>query len=256
MSGGVPVPVDRLQDVTCVRRMAFHGDHIICRLGDQGRGLAGGVQRIHCDDMSCDVTPLQQVLGGRDLATLVVEVEHRKRRTGRMIGERDRLVMPLPVAVGGTDALAIRRPCCRERKTRACPTMHDILERLGVDGLEHVVDRGLGDRVLTSRRKSGISASSASSERMHHAPRMTQSVMECQRKNADRHIFFARCSADPKRTDSGRNDVPSETKLARATDQHVLSIKKWQKTARDGLAQRLRHTGQTGAHLMVTFWPV
>ena len=25
----------------------------------------------------------------------------------------------------------------------------------------------------------------------HHAPRMTQSVMECQRKNADRHIFFA-----------------------------------------------------------------
>ena len=25
----------------------------------------------------------------------------------------------------------------------------------------------------------------------HHAPRMTQSVMECQRKNADRHISFA-----------------------------------------------------------------
>ena len=146
MSGGVPVPVDRLQDVTCVRRMAFHGDHIICRLGDQGRGLAGGVQRIHCDDMSRDVTPLQQVLGGRDLATLVVDVEHRKRRTGRMIGERDRLVMPLPVAVGGTDALAIRRPCCRERTTRACPTMHDILERLGVDGLEHAVNGGLGDR--------------------------------------------------------------------------------------------------------------
>ena len=100
VSGGVPVPVDRLQDVTCVRRMAFHGDHIICRLGDQGRGLAGGVQRIHCDDMSCDVTPLQQVLGGRDLATLIVDVEHRKRRTGRMIGERDRLIMSLPVARG------------------------------------------------------------------------------------------------------------------------------------------------------------
>ena len=74
-----------------------------------------------------------------------------KRRTRCVIGERDRLIMSLPVAVGGTNALAIRRPCFCERTARACSTMHDIFERLGVDGLEHAVDRELGDRDIPAR---------------------------------------------------------------------------------------------------------
>ena len=43
--GGVPVPADGLQDVTCVRSVALHGEHIIRRLGDQGRGLAAGLRK-------------------------------------------------------------------------------------------------------------------------------------------------------------------------------------------------------------------
>ena len=34
---------------------------------------------------------------------------------------------------------------------------------------------------------------------------------------------------------------PKRNSRARATDQHVLSIKKWQKTAWDGLAQARKH---------------
>ena len=63
VSGGLCVPVDGLQHVEGLRGMTFHGDHIIRRLGHQGGGLAGGMEGLHCDDMSRDITALQQVLG-------------------------------------------------------------------------------------------------------------------------------------------------------------------------------------------------
>ena len=151
MPGGLCVPVDGLQHVEGLGGVAFDREDIGGGLRDQGRGLARGVQRVHRDDMSRDVAPLQQVLGGRDLAAFIMDVEHRKRRTGCMIGARDRLRVPRAVAVGGTHAFAIGGECFCERTTRACPVMDDILKGFWINGLEHAVNGGLGHRNVLSR---------------------------------------------------------------------------------------------------------
>ena len=118
MAGGLCVPVDRGEDLKGFRGVALHGEHIIRGLGDQGRGLTRGVQRIHRDHLTGNVTALQKILSGCDLTALVMEV---KRRAGSVIGEGHGLIVPLSVAIGGTDALAVGGQCFCEKKARPCP---------------------------------------------------------------------------------------------------------------------------------------
>ncbi len=150
VSGGFRFPVDRGEDIKRFRSVALHGEDVVRRLGDQGRGLACGVQRIHRDDMSRDIAPLQKILGGRDLTPFIVEVQHGERCAGLMICEGHSLIVPRAVAIGGTDALAVRRQRLGKGKTRACPAMHDVFQGFRIDRLEYAMDGGLGDRDIVA----------------------------------------------------------------------------------------------------------
>ena len=100
--GGVPLPVDAVEDVEGLRRVALDREDVVgaAAFRDQLRGLARRVQRIEGDHPAADVAALQQVVRGRQLAALVVDVQEREGRAGGVVDKGHGLVMAVAVAVG------------------------------------------------------------------------------------------------------------------------------------------------------------
>ncbi len=75
-AGGVPLPVDAVEDAEGLRRVALDREDIVgsAAPGDQLRGVADRGQRVEGDDLAADVAALQEVVRGRRLAPVVAEV--------------------------------------------------------------------------------------------------------------------------------------------------------------------------------------
>ena len=73
-AGGGAIPVDTREDVAGLRRVALDDEDVVRAVGDQFCGLARPVQRIKGDDLAVDVAAPQEIMRGRLLAALIVEV--------------------------------------------------------------------------------------------------------------------------------------------------------------------------------------
>ena len=109
VAGGVADPVDAVEDVESLRRVALDGENMVCAtaLRDQRRRFARRAQRGEGDRPAADIAAFQEVLHGCQLAFLVAEVQKREGRVGCMVNKGHCLVVALAIALGTAAALAV-----------------------------------------------------------------------------------------------------------------------------------------------------
>ncbi len=133
---GVPIPVDGLQGLEGLGRVALDREQVVCPMAaaDGESRVAGGVQGIQGDHRTPDIDILQQGEDRRDLASLLgIDPAGDGHGVG-VADQGDGLVVRLPMAVGAAQTFAVRRQRGFRRLPPRHPTVHGRLKgfRVGV----------------------------------------------------------------------------------------------------------------------------
>ena len=104
------------------------------------------MQGVDGEDAPRDIDLFEQGADGGDLPALLIEAEGGHRQSGRMLDQGGGLEVPVSVAVGAANALAIHRNCAAQLQSRHRETPEHGLDLLGIHRGDHPVQGGLRDR--------------------------------------------------------------------------------------------------------------
>lgn len=147
-SGRVPFPVDGGEELVGLGGVFLDRQEIVGGVGadDDARGLAGGVQGIEGQDAPRDVDLFEQGAHGGDLSAVVIEAEGRDGRLGGVLDQGRGLEVPVSVAVGAPNPLAVHRNRAAQLQPGRREASQHGLDLLRVHRRDHPVQGGLGDR--------------------------------------------------------------------------------------------------------------